>query len=245
MKALLAILLFLMCRHEGKSQHQSTDLPVNDVTFHNNFSKFQKSLGENLVLYNGKEHIPYPRTMKGSPYFRGNDFHKGAVFYDGVFYQEIDMQYDLVRDALVTLHANRVFKFELVSELMDYFLFEGKKFVRLVRTGTGNDEIRNGFYQLLYDGPTKLYAKHKNRISENKSNESTFLEVISTTRYIVKKSDQYYTLQRPRSIYKLFRQQKKEIRKNLKGKKLSLKHNPEEMLAEIARQYDIIIGNAK
>src|SRR5687768_18541522 len=54
-------------------------------------------------LYNGKEYIGY-LPMEGHPFFSDADLHRGSVVYDGLPFDSVNMQYDLVKDELIIQH---------------------------------------------------------------------------------------------------------------------------------------------
>lgn len=242
MKIFLAIVCACLC-HFAKCQYtvsgSITDIPTVANTF------FANSLGSNRVLYNGCEYNPTQNKIKGTPYFEGLDFENGNIFYDQVLCKNVPLMYDLYIDKPITLHPNKVFKIELVEGLIEYFTINNNIFVKIIQQDSMNSDLKSGFYQLLYNGITKVYAKHKVSVTDNRSNDIVTMEYSLSTDYFIQSNSRYHKVSNLRSAYRLIPQHKKAIKKFLSHNKAAIDGSHSKTLVTIAQQHDILTGNAK
>jgi hypothetical protein len=124
-------------------------------------------------LNNGSEHRDYLSRNDEHPYFGVDDWAYGTIIYDEEFYENVPLFYDLNRDKVITEHSINGAKLELISEKIVRFSMAGHTFQRLKR-----DEskiISEGFYDLLYDGKTKVYVKREKSLQQRvESNDIIF-----------------------------------------------------------------------
>lgn len=199
----------------------------------------QRNLGESISIYNGREHVPYNHKIKGSPYFMGSGIHKGRLKYDGTLYEEVRLMFDKVSGKIIMVYPNGAFEVELVQDLADHFILEGHQFVKLAGADTLPSFLSGKtFYDLLYDGPSKLYCQYVSFIIDDNSNGSLRQEYSDKTYYFLYFNKKYYKIKNQQALYKLFKIHKKEIKKTLITKNLSIKTNKEAAYKEMVRQFD-------
>src|SRR5689334_16687899 len=89
------------------SQEKSTDSLLyrqaldNAVGYYNQFRG-----GPTAGLYNGPEQVGYFYFIEGSAYFGSSEWQKGTVFYDGIYYPDVTLKYDQVKDVVLVPHPN-------------------------------------------------------------------------------------------------------------------------------------------
>src|SRR5829696_6969701 len=59
------------------------------------------SKGQNLAIYNGVLHTGYSPSIEGSAYYKSNVWEKGGVFYERIFYKEVPLWYDMLKDEVI------------------------------------------------------------------------------------------------------------------------------------------------
>ena len=191
-------------------------------------------------LYNGKEYIEFKKNMPeiGTPFFRSEDWEEGQVFYDGELYEKVFMRYDLLQEKLVVEHKGHG-EIELISEKIKYFRIAGHTFVRLEEKIGNKSPISPGFYDLIYDGNTKVYVKRL-KITEEKV--ETQLSIILTFKeknsVIISKKGAYSLVGNKSSDLKVFGDQKSALKKFISKNKIRYRANREEALVKIAGHYD-------
>jgi hypothetical protein len=205
----------------------------NAITFYNKF------IGEDAHLYNGSEHAPYDFRIKGHPYFESNLLHSGFVNYDSVLYQNINMAYDIVRDELTANRYNQNFRVTLVNEKIAYFSILNHYFVRLIQDSINKLIITTGFYDQLYNGKLKLFAKRQKKIIETvTADEGDKLWFEENDLYFILRNNKYFSVKDKNDLFDLFKDRKKDLKKYLRKNKIKFKDDPELAISKSVEYYD-------
>ena len=191
-------------------------------------------------LYNGKEYIPFKKNMPeiGTPFFFSEDWEEGQVFYNGELYERVLLRYDLLTDKLIVEHKGHG-EIELISEKIKYFQMAGHTYIRWDDKAANKSVIRSGFYDVIYNGTTKVFVKRlkvtEERIETQYSMTLTFKE---KNTIIISKKGAYYVIGNKSSALKVFEDQKSALKKFISQNKIKYRKNREEALIKIAGQYD-------
>lgn len=174
---------------------------------------FDKTIGrKNLSFNNGTIHKNNFRSIDDTHrYYGKNNYYSGDVFYDGQLYQNLQLKYDLTTDILVIKldGENNKAGFNAVSDKIDYFIIDNKKF-RYLDTAKHPDFVK-GFYEELLIGETILYTKYyKDRI-EVLTNQSVFNKYYDKNDFIVYYQDQWFKFNSEREVAEIFPQAKNSI----------------------------------
>ncbi|HVM87431.1 MAG TPA: hypothetical protein VMT76_04535 [Puia sp.] len=225
----ICISSFLYSQESTSTQLQASKAAV---TF------YRKYIDENIGLNNGSEYVAYDFRIKGHPYFESGTLQKGNVMYCGTLYDEIDMAYDIVEDALIILKNDDNVRIRLAKEKIDSFLWLDHFFVRLVQDSNNKTSVPTGFYDRLYNGQIKLYARRKKIIMEKiegNENERWFQE---NDAYIIHKDKSYYPVQKESDLFNLLNDKKKEIKKYLRKNKIKFRKEKETAILAAIVYYD-------
>jgi hypothetical protein len=218
-----------LCAQDSSSAKLSTS---NAIAFYNNY------IGEEAHLYNGSEHAPYDFRIKGHPYFESNLLQTGFVYYDGMLFQQVNMAYDIVRDELTANRYNQNFRMTLVNEKITCFSLFNHYFVRIV-PDTNNKSITTGFYDRLYDGKIKLFAKRQKKISEKiTAEEGDQLWFAENDHFFIFKKNKYYSIKDKNDLFDFFKDRKKDLKKYLRKNKIKFKNEPELAILKSVEYYD-------
>jgi hypothetical protein len=188
-------------------------------------------------LYNGTEHIYYSPAMEGHGYFLDRETHAGSVIYDGVFYNNVQMQYDIIKDYLVILHFDRFFKMNLISDKVKEFSFAGHNFVRMVKDSTNDLPFATGFYDRLYNGNMILLAKHQKRIEETVT-DRVVQRVVEKTFYYLYNGKNYQPVRSYKSLLGMLKDHSKEVRQYLRKNKIKYRKDREKAITKAVAYYD-------
>lgn len=216
---------------------------------------YTQTIGSNAVLYNGvefKEYIIRGYDI-GFPFFLSDDWLVGDITYCNKFFSNVYMMYDLVRDKVIIEHTYSHFKLELISEKIQRFsipvqpspeLPKGNgsddvhTFVMLVVDSTNKKIIPPGFYDLLYDGDVKVYAKRKKNIQNIRDSKTEITEYDEKILFYIYKNGTYFPVKSKSSVLNVFSERKTMIRKYLSENKIKFGENREYALKQSAKFYD-------
>jgi hypothetical protein len=210
-----------------------------DLPQKNAIEFYYKSFGQNAHLYNGSEYVTYDVHIKGNPYFLP-DMQSGALYYDGMGYENLPMIYDILHDELIINRYTQNFRIRLVNEKTSYFSLGNHFFIRIAQDTADNPVILTGYYERLYAGNITVLAKRRKRIEETVLAEGVSSQFIEDDLFYIKKYNIYYTVRNKRTVLEIFKERKKDIQKFLRKNKIKFKKNPEYAIVRMTEFYDQI-----
>ena len=192
------------------------------------------SRGQASVIYNGRIFYGYPGII-GDAFYPSAGWKKSSLLYDGSWYHNISMMYDIHKGQVVVRHPNNV-SICLFSERVQKFYYDGQIFVRL-NPDPGN-VLNPGFYQQLSEGKITIVVAREKKIEEKIVDLTLERRFISFNTYYALKDGKYYLVKKQKTLLNLLKDQKQNIVKHLKKEKLKYKHDPEKTIMAIAEFYN-------
>jgi hypothetical protein len=231
----MPVLLFFCC----SNLYAQNSLALKDslsVTADTAVSFYYKFTDQRSRLYNGKEYIGYPQ-MEGHPFFGDPDLHRGSVFYDGLLFDSVNMQYDLVKDELIIQHFDVFFKIVLISSKVKEFTLSNHHYRRMVKDSVNRLPVSTGYYDFLYEGNITLIAKRTKHIDELVT-DKIVRKIVEKNFYYVIRDSVYYPIRSYKSLLSLFKDKSKEIRQDLRRNHLKFRKNREGAIVRAVKFYD-------
>jgi hypothetical protein len=236
-KTFFACCFLLLCLFYGQTANAQTK----EIPFYPLLSHIEKQLIRQAPLFNGAETVEYPTHFEGNPYFGDDDYWENAeLCYDGRVYYHVPLYYDRAADQVILLHNSQegfTIKITPNQEKISYFMVQGHRFVNLASVEEESG-AKSGFYDLLYDGSIKLYAKRKLTTYEVISGNRVVGEFRDRTRFFLWKEGVYYPVKNKASLVKLFKDQKKPYQQFLREEGFDFYAFPEQSLIGSARFLD-------
>ena len=200
---------------------------------------FNQTLGQQTRLYNGKEYQFY-FGLEGLAYFKDANFdQKGWVNYDGFNFENVPLLYDIYKDLLVSLLPNGITKYSLLSEKVEAFELHNRHFIRIdIDKLNYKVPFQTGFFEVLYDGKSKIFAKRYNVLQETAGTQALRKYFIEKNAYYLKKGDAYSSFSSERTFLNLFKERKKELQRYLKENKIKFKNDMEYAAVQLVTYYD-------
>jgi hypothetical protein len=186
-------------------------------------------------LYNGSDYVIYISRDEEHPYFEVDDWAYGSVEYWNELYENIPLMYDISTDQVVTEH-NRGNPIKLLPEKVQSFTLQDHVFVRLKPDSTNN--IAEGFYDRLYDGTMKVYAKHSKVYRETLNSKEVIPSYDANTRYYLFKDGVFNLVKTKGSVLKLLADKKPELKNFIRKNNLHFKTNRNDAIVRIVAHYD-------
>lgn len=203
---------------------------------------YYNSIGEQAHLFNGPEYENAYPAIKGNAFYNDVDqFAPGDVFYDGFLYKNVPLLYDINRDLLVVLLANKVSKLYLLKERVAAFNVQSHHFVSLTADSLGNQGvIAPGFYDQVYKGRCEVLVKRSKDIQSRTiyNNIENFFNPV--TYFYIKNAGSFTRVSSLGNVLKVFAGKRKELEQYIKAKQIKYKNNPEQAMVMIASYYDQI-----
>lgn len=212
------------------------------VSLHNS------ALGENIHLYNGPENRGYNHLATGHPYFQADELQNGTVYYDDTYYENVPMLYDLLQDNVViqqyvsnkngaSEEYKKILRQDLIRNKVSWFTLPGHEFVRLA-TDSSSLGMPEGFYERMYNGKVKLFAKRTKRYIEEVKGQELDRRFEQTNNYYILQNGKYYTVRSAKSLPGILKDKKREVNTFYRTNRKKYKKNKEQLIFEAVRYYD-------
>ena len=198
----------------------------------------KQALGGQARLYNGSRYHEPIITRDYHPFFLSLDWMTGSVWYDGEFFENVPLLYDLLNDVLVTEHYPSGHPIQLVREKLRDFSIGGHHFEFIENNSVGNSLPRTGFYEVLYDGETKVVAARQKFMREIVQSLQVEVEYEEKNRYFVLRNGIFFPVKSKGSMLKLMDDRRQQLKKLLKQKAISFPDNRELAIKSLAEFYD-------
>lgn len=193
---------------------------------------YDRFVNTNSRLYTGMEYKEefdqaYTDASFGSPYFRSRQWLSGSVQYDGEYYGNLLLLYNVLRDKIVTEYPPDRSRLELVAEKVQRFTIDGHTFDRI--ESDSSQQLAAGFYELLCDGGVKLYAKHKKkmqRVATQANAVKLYANSFSDqTSYLIFKESRFYPVKNKSSLLQVFEKEKPVVSDMIIKNRIRFKRN--------------------
>lgn len=201
---------------------------------------YQKALAVQSRLYNGSKYVAPEHTLEQHPYFPSEDWLTGTVFYDGEFFTDVPLMYDLNKDALIAEHHSSGNPLELVWDKLQHFTLGGHHFEKIENDSVGNSLPKTGFYDILYNGETRLVAHRQKFLKKEIVSQEIIIKYDERNRYFLFRDGTFFPVKTKSSVLKLLADKKPELRRFLKQHRDAFLRERELMLKSVAEHYDTL-----
>jgi len=232
------VIIFLFVTGSIYAQQGYPDTSVLSAGVRHARQVYDAQLGYESAVYNGVQHNLYSSDIEGIGYFRSTEWRKGSVVYEDIFYNNISMKYDLVKEELVITPDEKGGVFiALFSPRVKEFSFSGLKFIRLGVPGDGTS-LPQGFYQQLAVGKITAFARPVKTINETIENNAIHRKFEDKVRYYVLADGVYTHIRNINDLLAVTKGHKREIQKALSDRKLKFRKDPEQTIITAVEFYN-------
>jgi hypothetical protein len=238
---LIFLLLSTLTAMRMEAQSSLKDSPVSDSAYAAALRQYHAYVGPEVGLYRGMQYVDYEYTVqKGQPFYGPDSVRSGSVWYNGVGYDNVRMQYDLVKDQLVIFDPFNIYKISLYMDMVDSFALDGRLLIR-IRDSLAPSFIRFGYCERIYQGRTVLLKRERKFIHENLvvSSDNVRLYIDGTISYYLKKDGGYQSVNTKRELFDQLKDRRRsDIKRFIRKSKLNWHTDKEQLLQLVAAWYD-------
>lgn len=126
----------------------------------------RQKLSKELLL-NGKEYRHYYPRTKGKPYIAEKSILTGNLWYEGVYYEDLQLNYDIYNNLLFVAFVSNNEKLYLIlnQAKIQAFEFIGMRFINL--SDSSYQSLTGGIYEEAFrQGERHLLIKHKKSLTK-------------------------------------------------------------------------------
>jgi len=234
-KVPVPLVLFMLLSITIQAQWSKVDSITLQLTIQSARQKYNEAIAGNSQVYNGPEYVSPVQQKKviGDPYYFDYDWQEGSVHYHDQLYENVSLRYDLFDDKLLLEFSQGYESIALIADRIKYFVINDHTFVRL-SSSTNISAIEEGFYDLRYDGQSKVFVKRFKVIKEITDQGIMAVEYIEKRKLFLQQGEKFSSIRAKRDALKAFEEHKTELKKFLAREKIQFKSNPEMALVAMA-----------
>jgi len=202
---------------------------------------YNKNISEQAEIYNGPEYNFLPRSAKGTPFLDDKyDLSNATLRYNGIWYTDIPLLYDIYKDILVGTQPQYKSSFILQEQYVTDFFLLGHHFVHVPAIDNNKGKLREGYYEQLYAGKSIVMCKYEKIRIETINTQGVDVTFFDKQTYYINKGGTIYNVSSKGSVLDVFKDKKNELNSYLKTKEIDFKENKGLAMAKIAAYYDQI-----
>lgn len=200
---------------------------------------YEKAIGVHTHLYNGTEYADYKKAhVEGDQFLMSKAVSTGSIYYDGTWYTQVPMLYDLVTDEVIVPHNSSGLLMKLIKEKVDTFQLHGHTFVHYKANNANSALPQPGFYDLLYNRDIQLLARRSKNIQERATSDGMEGEFRVGDKFYIRKDGHFHQVSSKKSVYKVLKDKKKQLQKHASSQRLRFRKKKEEAILTLVRYYD-------
>lgn len=219
---------------------QDSDSALVQASINQAIARYKAVIGVQARLYNGRKYAPPEQDFDQHPYFLSEDWIIGDVFYDGELFRQVPLMYDIFGRTLITEHLSSGQPIELVTEKLRHFTIDGHHFKRMEIAAPGNGLPRTDFYDVLYEGPTRLLALREKQ--QKREIDASTIEIVydERTRYFLYHNGTFTQVKGKASTWKVLQDKKAALKRFAKQNRAAFAPDKELLLKALATHYDTL-----
>lgn len=188
-------------------------------------------------IFSGPQYIPQNYRRRGSPFFLTDSLSKGWVSYDSHIYPDVQLQWDILQNYVIIRALSGNAKIILRNDLIDSFYFSGH-LIRYMPADKQHNLLYDGFYDVLYDGKTRVLAKRLKETHPNLDELKVRFDFIDKNSFYVRKNGLNYLVTNKRDILKLFHAHRTAIKRHVRKEGLNWRKDFDKCVVIAAHYYD-------
>jgi hypothetical protein len=189
-------------------------------------------------LYNGSEYIAYEPLNDEHPYFLTEEWILASIKYDGEWFHNIPLLYDIHREKLVTSYYYKGNKMELNNYMIEEFVIDNRRFLNF-KESTDSTTKRKGFYESLYDGKSSVIARREKKFSQTIDVTEVSRKFIESSSFFILTKGKFNKISSQSDLLKALTSYKKELKIFIRKNHLFQK-NFESSVVQAARYFDTL-----
>lgn len=199
---------------------------------------YREAIKDDSFLDEGREYVGINRRIGGHAFFETNDWHPGDIVYKGRLYKNVPLMYDIALEEIVARHYRGFFKVKLFTDKIERFSIAGHDFVRIDEADREATSMEGGFYDLLYNGDSQVLVKRKKIVKDYIEQTERKVLYSQENFFYIHKDGKYYPVKKKRSVLRVLKDRKKEVRRFLKKNQIQFWKDPESAIVKMTEFYD-------
>lgn len=195
---------------------------------------YSSAAGAQSLLFQGSEQMKYPLHYLSDPYFIADEYSLSEIWYSNTYYTEVLMRLDMYRNELIVSSDQSPFNIVIDPLKFDSAQLHGQRIKFLPQLQNFN-KTYGSYCVCLHDGSVKLYMRPEAPFREIKQNREISYRFERSDSYFIEKAGELYPVDNIRQFYKVFPEQKAQIKAFIRDRHYKFKKNPSVTMVEILK----------
>jgi hypothetical protein len=201
-------------------------------------------------IINGKEYESYYRQSKSKPLLFPEKQRTATLFTKTRQFNNLTLQYDTYLDDVIYTDTQRTLNYrypqialnkDIVEGFNLYFEDDSLIFRYFGTPECNNNNLKEGFYEVAYQGKCKFIIKHKSSLYERDGlNEYKYFH-----EYYISSGNTFYKITNRKSFLNLFGERSGEIKKHLHASRTKIRHAEKGQLISVLKFYDSLFTSSR
>lgn len=239
-RGLTAIACFVVSHVHGQWVAPVADDQLATPAYEYAVGLYNQKVKSQALIYNGPEYNESKIPATGHPYFMEDFMENGTINFQGEIYRDIPMLYDVVKDRIIIEHFDQsgigVRLIPHKDGIKSFSLYD-RQFVHLTVSMIPRN-MRPGFYDVLYEGKIRAFAKHRKEALENVSQGGVTVNYEPKDQFFLYKDGRYYNVRSKASLLRVLKDEKKTLAPFIRNAGLNFRANKERAIVEVGKHYD-------
>lgn len=195
---------------------------------------------ENTRILNGVEYVEKHRSInEKNKFFVNSDASPGSVLYDGQWFPDLPIRYNVFDDLLVAQIESGlgITILHLIKDKIGRFKINNYNFIN-VKPGLSSNSAVQGFYEILMEtSQLKILKKHHKKIIEKRDRQVAYFEFENIEgHYAFFYRDTYHLLKSRRDLIAQFPKIKDEINNYYQTHSSLLRAQPDQFMIQLFKE---------
>ncbi|MEJ8757490.1 hypothetical protein WG947_10805 [Pontibacter sp. H259] len=236
-----AAVALLLIPNTSAAQAAPPDTSFIQQSVTNAVQSYSEAMGLQAHIYNGPEYYqPAKPYLTGHQFFGSKNYEPSAVYYDGAWFNNVPLLYDVMIDEVITTHKASGYSQMLVKAKLDTFKLHGHTFIHIQNSSAATKTIAPGYYDLLHNGSIQVLSQRKKELQERATQTGMEGEYNEVDKFYVVKDGVYTQVASKVALLKVLRDKKKPLNKYARANKLKFRKQRESAIVSIAKHYETL-----
>lgn len=232
------IICIICCLAGWQIQAQEPLVIPPNISIDEGIVSYMDYVGNQAVIYTGKEEAKYPTYILNHPYLDTNQYRKGTLGFDGLVYPNVKLRLNQNTEELIILSPDERFNTIVPTDRVD-FAYIDSFYIFYNRPNSGVP-LPEGYYAMLHNGKYPVLKRETMFLSTTTKDMTIESSFVKRTRVYIYKDGKYNQVSSKRSVLKLLGSKKKELNRLIKLNRINFRNSPSDAIVAVVKLYEYL-----
>jgi hypothetical protein len=199
---------------------------------------YTKSMGGNLLIYNGREYHQEKYATTGHPFFLSDTPMIGTIMYKNVWYTHMHLLFDITSSMLIIKDDIQNNGVVVQSNWVTYFTIGNHRFEYITSSNEGI--VSTGFYERITGSTTALFVKRTKHFEQALKAEDNTTKFVERNDYFLTTKNRIYGIANKKSLLKFLADKKELLQQFITDNNINFKRDLENAFEKTISYYNLL-----